>query len=364
MLAVIWAIFGAANSSFLTATNLTNLLLQVIPVGLISVGVVLVILLGEIDLSVGAVSGFCGAVIIVLNVTHGVPAWLAIVVGVAAGALIGVVQGAVAAFFRIPSFVVTLAGLLFWQGAQLYVLGDQGTINVNGGLIPSLMSTYFDRAVAWPLLAGAVFLHVLVAQRRRRARQRALLTTSPWLHLIARELAVAIGAAAATLILVHDRGVPLALVIFVVIVIFGDIAARATRAGRQLYAVGGNAEAARRAGINVTRVRIIVFAIASAMAAVGGLFAASRLYAVNQSSGSGDVLLNAIAGPVIAGTSLFGGRGSLWSALLGALVIGSISNGMDLLSLQSSVKFMVTGAVLLIAVVIDAAARRVRTEGS
>jgi len=204
----------------------------------------------------------------------------------------------------------------------------------------------------------AAFAVLTLAARVRRQRAGlpvpSLLATGIRIGLVA-----AVGIAAIA-ILNSNRGLPLAIIVLIAFVAGGEYVATRTAFGRHIFAVGGNAEAARRAGIRVNRIRIVVFAISGTMSAIGGIFAASRLLAVNQSSGGSDLLLLAIAGPVIAGTSLFGGRGSVWSALLGALVIGSISNGMDLLALDSSVKFMVTGAVLLAAVIVDAVARRSR----
>jgi D-xylose transport system permease protein len=361
LLAVIWTIFQVQESRFLSAVNLTNLVLQITAVGLISVGVVLVLLLGEIDLSVGAVSGLCASIMAVLNVKHGWAPVPAVLAGIAAGAAIGLFQGFVSTRFGIPSFVVTLAGLLGWQGAQLKVLGETGTVNLSPGFITDLTGNFLSKGAGWivGIACVALFAVMTLVGRQRRAAA-GLAAPSPAL------LAVRIGAVAiATLVAIYvvnqDRGVPVAALILVGFVAGIDFITRRTRFGRHIYAVGGNAEAARRAGIHVSRVRITVFMIGSSMAAIGGIMAASRLLAVNQSSGGSDLLLNAIAGPVIAGTSLFGGRGSVWSALLGALVIGSISNGMDLLALQSSVKFMITGAVLLLAVTIDALARAQRT---
>jgi D-xylose transport system permease protein len=355
MLIAIWGVFAVANSRFLSAINLTNLVLQIAAVGLISTGVVLVLLLGEIDLSVAAVSGFAASVMAVLNVRHGVPAAVAIAAALAAGTAIGAFQGAVATTFGVPSFVVTLAGLIGWQGAQLAVLGDAGTINLDDGLLTGLASTFLAPALGWAAAAAIVALYaggMVAARVRRRA---AGLTTAPVWGRIA--LVAAVGAIAVWL-LNRDRGVPLAALVLLAVVAGIDWLARRTGFGRRVYAVGDDAEAARRASIPVHRVRIAVFTLGSLLAAAGGIMAASRLLAVNQSSGGGDLLLLAIAGPVVAGTSLFGGRGSVWSALTGALVIGSVSNGMDLLGLQSSVKFMVTGVVLLAAVILDAGARR------
>ena len=360
VLAVIWAIFQSQEDRFLTATNLTNLLLQITAIGLVSVGVVLVLLLGEIDLSVGAVSGLCAAIMGVLSVKHGWSPYLAIAAAIAVGAAIGTFQGSVFTTFGIPSFVVTLAGLLAWQGAQLEVLGTTGTLNITDSKITGLTSTFYEGATGWTIaIAGiAVYAAVTLLDWRRKSREGLRVRS---LGVVVARLAVAAAAILiAVAVLNDDRGLPLAALIFVGFVILFQFVTTKTTFGRHIYAVGGNAEAARRAGIKVKRIRVVVFAIASSMAAIGGIMAASRLLAVNQSSGAGDFLLLAIAGPVIAGTSLFGGRGSVWTALLGALVIGSISNGMDLLALESSVKFMVTGAVLLVAVVVDALARRRR----
>lgn len=359
-LAVIWIIFQSQNDRFLSAENLTNLMLQITAVGLISVGIVYVLLLGEIDLSVGAVSGLAAAVMAVLNVQHGWSPYLAIAAGVLVGTAIGFFQGTVFTRFGVPSFVVTLAGLLAWQGALLQVLGSTGSINITDPKITGLANTFYSDAVGWifcALVIGAYAAVVLVGHRRRVAAGLAGEGVGP---LALRIALVAVIAIVAIAILNSDRGLPLALLILLGFVVGMEYVVKRTRFGRHVYAVGGNAEAARRAGIRIDWVRIAVFAICSTMAAIGGIMAASRLLAVNQSSGGSDLLLLAIAGPVIAGTSLFGGRGSVWTALLGALVIGSISNGMDLLALSSAVKFMVTGGVLLLAVIVDAIARQQR----
>jgi D-xylose transport system permease protein len=320
----------------------------------------MVLLLGEIDLSVGAVSGLCASVMAVLSVRHGWSPYLAIAAAVAVGAAIGTFQGSVFTQFGVPSFVVTLAGLLGWQGAQLDVLGTTGTVNLTDPAITGLTSTFYDGPVGWTIAILGIAVYAAVTLLDRRRKSRADLRVRPLGAVLARLGIAAAAILVAVAVLNEDRGVPLAVLILVGFVILFQFITTKTTFGRHIFAVGGNAEAARRAGIKVKRIRIVVFAIASSMAAVGGIMAASRLLAVNQSSGAGDFLLLAIAGPVIAGTSLFGGRGSVWTALLGALVIGSISNGMDLLALESSVKFMVTGAVLLVAVVIDALARNRR----
>lgn len=359
-LAVIWIIFQSQNDRFLSATNLTNLMLQITAVGLISVGIVYVLLLGEIDLSVGAVSGLSAAVMAVLNVKHGWNPYLAIAAGVATGMAIGLLQGSLFTRFGVPSFVVTLAGLLAWQGALLYVLGDTGTVNVTDGKITGLANTFYSDSVGWIFVIAAILIYAGVTLWGYRERVKAGLSDQAVAPLVIRVVVAAIAAIVAMSILNSDRGLPLAVLILLAFVIGMQYVATRTRFGRHVFAVGGNDEAARRAGISVTRIRIIVFGIAGTMAAIGGILAASRLLAVNQTSGGSDLLLLAIAGPVIAGTSLFGGRGSVWSALLGALVIGSISNGMDLLAYDSDVKFMVTGAVLLAAAIVDSLARRQR----
>jgi D-xylose transport system permease protein len=356
-IAVIWTIFQLANDRFLSAINLTNLTLQIAAVATISIGVVLILLLGEIDLSVGAVSGLAAGVMAVLSVKEGWSPELAIVAALVVGALIGLLQGFFITAFGLPSFVVTLAGLLAWPGFLLLVLGETGTVPLPPSTITDLTGTFLDPAVGWAVAIAVVAVYVLSVLRGRMRRVQAGLTVPPLVQALIAPALVAAGSFVAVAVLNSDRGVPLAVVIVVALTaIFAFITER-TRFGRHIFAVGGNAEAARRAGIRVTRVRMAVFVLGSTLAAFGGVLAASRLLAVNQQSGSADLLLFAIAGPVIAGTSLFGGRGFVWSALLGAIVIGSISNGMDLLGLESDIKFIITGGVLLAAVTIDAATR-------
>lgn len=358
-LVVIWAIFQSLNSNFLTAGNLSNLAVQSAATGTIAVGVVLVLLLGEIDLSVGSVSGLAAAILAVLNVNQGVPVVPAIALALLAGAVIGALHGLVVTRLGVPSFVVTLAGLIGWQGAQLYVLGDQGTINFPfDGPVSTLANTYFAGWIGWAIGIVLVAGYGLSALAARRRRAGAGLVVRPYTDLALRVALLAIAIFAGIAVLDQARGVPLALLIFVGLVVAFDLMLRRTRYGRNIFAVGGNAEAARRAGIDVGRVKVTVFVLASTLAAAGGVLAASRLFAVNQASGSNDILLNAIAAAVIGGTSLFGGRGSTYAALLGILVIQSISNGMFLLQVDSDIRFMITGAVLLAAVVIDAVSRR------
>jgi D-xylose transport system permease protein len=359
-LVVIWLYFSISEENFLTSGNITNLFLQITAVGIIATGVVLVLLLGEIDLSVGVVSGLAAAIMAVLNTKHGWTGWSSILFALLVGLAIGLFQGVFITFFQVPSFVVTLAGLLGFQGVLLYVLGDTGTINLTDSTIVDLANTFYSDYVGWIIAVVLLVPYVLLTLNGYRRRLASGLETTPFGILVLQMAVVVIGVIIAVAVLNQDRGVPLATLIFVGLVIIVDFILRRTAFGRHVYAVGGNAEAARRAGISLTRVKLIVFGMCSTIAALGGIMAASRLFAVNQASGSGDLLLNSIAAAVIGGTSLFGGRGTAWSALLGALVIGSISNGMDLKGLDSSQKYMVTGAVLLLAVTLDATARRGR----
>jgi D-xylose transport system permease protein len=256
--------------------------------------------------------------------------------------------------------VVTLAGLLAWQGALLLVLGQTGTININNPKIVGLANTFYSDTVGWIMAAAVIVAYGLIAGIGFRNRVAAGLADRSPVPVIFRFVVVAVVTIVAVYIFNGSRGVPLAALIFLFFVVGMEFVVKRTGFGRHVFAVGGNDEAARRAGIRVNGVRIAVFTIAGSMAAVGGIMAASRLLAVNQGSGGNELLLLAIAGPVIAGTSLFGGRGSVWTALLGAMVIGSISNGMDLLSLSSAIKYMVTGGVLLLAVLVDAVAKQQR----
>ena len=359
-LVLIWAVFYVLNPLFLSPLNLTNLLAQIAATGIVSVGIVLVLLLGEIDLSVGSVYGLGSAVMAVLAVQKGWPAAPAIAAGVLTGTAIGTFHGVFFSRFRIPSFVVTLAGLLTWFGAQLHVLGEKGTINLNDPLILSLMNQFYPSSVGWTLsvIVVAWLAADLFIVRRRRAA--AGLPVGAWAGDIAKFVVIAGVIFGTMAVLAADKGVPLSLLILLAFIVGFDLLLTRTRFGRHVFAVGGNAEAARRAGISVNGIRIAVFAICGTMAAIGGVLGASRLEAVNYNSGTGDTLLNAIAAAVIGGTSLFGGRGTVWSALTGSLVIGSINNGLALLSSPSDVKFMITGGVLLAAVTIDAVARQGR----
>jgi D-xylose transport system permease protein len=360
-LALIWAIFQFENDRFLSAQNLTNLMLQIAATGLISVGVVYVLLLGEIDLSVGAVSGLAAAVMAVLNVKHGWNPYLAIAAAVLVGMAIGVLQGSLFSRFVVPSFVVTLAGLLAWQGALLQVLGSTGSINLTDPKITGLANTFYSDTVGWIIAAVVIAGYGAVLFLGHRRRLAAGLDSESLAGMVVRFALVAVVTIVATTIFNSDRGTPLAVLILLGFVVGMEFVVKRTGFGRHFFAVGGNAEAARRAGINVDRVRIIVFMINGFMAGVGGVILASRLRSVATNAGGGNLLLNVIAAAVIGGTSLFGGRGRVVSALLGALVIASIQNGMGLLNLSSGPQFVITGLVLLAAVLVDSLSRRRRT---
>ena len=361
-LVIIWTVFSALNPVFLSPNNLVNLLFDCSTVGIIALGIVCVLMLGEIDLSVGSMSGVGSALIGVLWVNQGVPLILAI----AAALVLGVAIGAIYAFLRtrlgMPSFVSTLAGLLALLGLQLYMLGSTGSINLPYGsafvgfgqlyIIPAWLS--FGLA----LVPGVVLL--LNGLRTNRRRREANLSAGSMGGLILQAAVVTIGLVAIVYYLNLGRGVPWMFGLFVALVVGMNYAFTRTRWGRSMMAVGGNAEAARRAGINVRRVYLSAFMLCSALAALGGILSSARLASASQQAGTGDVNLNAIAAAVIGGTSLFGGRGSAWSALLGIIVIQSIANGLTLLNLSSSLRYMITGGVLAIAVIVDSLARQSR----
>ncbi|WP_219471116.1 sugar ABC transporter permease [Nonomuraea rhizosphaerae] len=358
-LVAIAIVFSALNDRFLAPENLTNLALQMAATGTISLGIIMVLLLGEIDLSAGSVSGLCATIMTIVHVKQGWSPPAAILLALAAGAGIGLVHGVMFTKLRMPSFVVTLAGLMGWLGLLLYLLRQGGTINLPfTGFISGLSDTWLPPWLSWALVAALVLVPGGAAVFTRRLRLAAGLPVTPLWWLLTRIAGLAVLLVAGVLVMSADRGVPLLLIIFGALVVAFDLVLRHTTFGRHVYAVGGNAEAARRAGINVTRIRILAFTLASTLAAAGGILAASRLSAVNQQSGGSDILLMAIAAAVIGGTSLFGGRGRAYDALLGVLVIQSITSGMYLLSVDSSVRFMVTAAVLALAVAIDSLARR------
>jgi len=359
-LAAIWTYFDVQDAHFLTARNLSNLILQIAVSGTIAIGIVLVLLLGEIDLSVGSVAGLCAAVLGVTVVNYGWPWWVGIIVMLAVGAAIGAFQGAWVALIGVPSFVVTLAGLLGWLGFQLHVLGDAGTLNVFEPNIAAIATTFLPGAWGWALAVVTASGYAATRLTEQARRRRAGLAAKPVIVVVVYTIFLAAILLGSVAVLNHAYGVPIAGVILLGLVILFDWVTTRTRFGRYIYAVGGNAEAARRAGIKVSRIRIYVFMLCSLLAATGGLIQVSRGAAASTQTGGGTLLLEAIAAAVIGGTSLFGGRGNVWSALLGAFVIGSVSNGLDLIGQPADVKYIVEGAILLLAVTIDALSRKGR----
>jgi D-xylose transport system permease protein len=359
-LIIIAVIFQSLNDDFLSAGSISDIGVYIAGTGIMATGIVFVLLLGEIDLSVGSVAGVGAAVWAVLSVTHGVNDWLAVVIAIAAGLAIGALHGFFFAKVGVPAFVVTLAGFLGWSGLQIWLMGKEGSINTpSASVVEDLTGYYFeDIAAAYGLALVAVLAYAgaLLVDAKRRVDAR--LPSRPLSEIIVRTAVMAVVAFAGAYVLNQSRGLPLALVIFLAVLVIADFVVRRTTYGRQIFAVGGNAEAARRAGINVESVRITVFAIAGMLAAFGGLFIASLSGGATKSLGAGNTLMNVIAAAVIGGTSLFGGRGKIWSALLGILVIQSIQQGLNLLGMASEIQFMITGAVLLAAVVIDSVSRR------
>jgi len=357
---LIWAIFQIANYHFLSPLNLTNLMLQIAALGAMTVGIVPVLLLGELDLSIGSVSGLCAGVMAVLNVKAGWSGPWAVLAGILVGVLIGLLQGTLIVKIRLPAFIVTLAGMLGWSGALLLVLGNTGTINIRDKFILSLAGTFYPAYVGWIVAAVAIVAVFATMISDRRGRIKNGLRTTSLTLLLVKGIAISALIVAAVAVMNGNRGLPSDVVIFIGLVIIFDVILKHTTFGRYIYAVGGSADAARRASINVDRIRITVFSIATTLAAVGGILAGSRLLAVNQASGAGELQMDTIAAAVIGGTSLFGGIGNMWSALIGTIVIGSISNGMDLLAFPSSIKFIITAIVLVISVTIDAVTKRRR----
>jgi D-xylose transport system permease protein len=365
-LVVIVIVFGTLDDVFLTERNFTNLLLQMAPVATIAIGIVFVLLIGEIDLSVAFVSAVGGVVMTLLIRPDdpGLPWYVAVAAAILLTMIIGFLHALIITKAGVPSFVVTLAGLLIWSGVVLYLMTEAtttGTIRIQEPTIVGIANNFLSDA--WGVVIGVLIVAGYAFSQLQTARSRRAggLDTKPVSLLALQVLGLALVTFFAVWYANLDRGVPTVTVILGFFIVFWTFVASRTRFGRHVYAVGGNPEAARRAGINVDRVRIAVFMINGFMAGAGGIILASRLRSVATSSGGGDLLLNVIAAAVIGGTSLFGGIGRVVSALLGALVIASINSGMNLLGLSQGLKFIITGLVLLGAVLIDALSKRSRT---
>ena len=365
-LVVVWTVFQIINPIFLSSRNLINLLLESCTVGVISLGIVCVLLVGEIDLSVGSVSGLSAAVLAVMFVNRGFPVILAILIALAMGALIGYVYATLFNRLNMPSFVSTLAGLLAFLGLQLFVLSDQ-TINLDftSSLVKFAQVAFVPRLLSYVLAALPAIAIFASDSGRATRRAKAGLTPTPRSVIAVKAIAILVVVEFVVWYLNRGAGgsggVGWMFVLFVVLVVVMNYAFTRTAWGRSLFAVGGNAEAARRSGIKVRRVYVSAFVLCSLFAALGGILSAARLGSAGVSTGTGDVNLNAIAAAVIGGTSLFGGRGSAYSALLGIIVIQSIQSGLTLMNLSSSsYRYMITGVVLALAVAIDSLARRSR----
>jgi D-xylose transport system permease protein len=361
-------LFQAMNDHFLTAGNLVNLLVQGAVFSLLAMGEVYALLLGEIDLSVGYVAGVGGVVLAELaKPTVGWPWWAAIVGALVVCALIGLLWGTIITRFGLPSFIVTLAGLLFLQGVMLRILGDGGTVLVQNNVINDISSGNLSRAAGWIVMLVIVGVFGIMTWRRDARRRSAGLTAPPPSLTLAKILAVLVFGVLLVLLCNADRGIRLpvygvpwvVLVVFAVLAVWTYVLGR-TRFGRYVYAIGGNAEAARRAGIPLARIRTIAFMLVSLTAGIAGVAYVSRQRSISTAFDGGTLVLYAVAAAVIGGTSLFGGRGKAVSGVLGGIVIAAIYNGMGLVGFDASTQFMVTALVLLGAVTIDALSRRNR----
>jgi D-xylose transport system permease protein len=397
-LVIIAVIFQTQNENFLTARNFVNLILQMAGITIIAIGVVYVLLLGEIDLSIGYVSGVAGVLMTwllkgglqPLNLLKWVPGldpekltwmqtklpalpwYVAIPTALVVVALIGLLHGNIITRFQLPAFIVTLAGLLAWNGVVLILVGEGGTIILQDSVALGLANSYIGNSDAkgvylsstwaWAVVALLIVAYAAAQFSQIATRRARNLPHTPLILVFLQVVLFAILGSGAAYVCIQDRGLPvIGLIIIVLLALFTYIAT-STKFGRYVYAVGGNKEAARRAGIAVERIRVNVFIISSLMAGCGGLVLASRLRSVATDAGGGNLVLNSIAAAVIGGTSLFGGSGRVTSALLGALVVASVENGMGLLGLSSGVKFIITGLVLLVAVLVDSISRRSRTQ--
>jgi D-xylose transport system permease protein len=361
-LIIIAIVFQFQNDRFLTSGNFVNLIVQTAPYAVIAMGVTFALLLGEIDLSIGFVSGVGGVLTaILLTPDKSVPpTWIVLVIVIAAGLGIGMLHGLIITKVGVPSFVVTLAGLLAWNGVVLLLIGSKGTVILQNDFVIGLANDFLKTGDAWIVMIICAAIYAALQFMSLRSRKAAGLATDPPLIVVLRVAALALALALVVYVSNKDRGVPVALLVVGGLFVLWTYVLNRTKFGRHIYAVGGNAEAARRAGINVDNVRIACFAIVSMMAVLGGILLASRLRSVDTNTGGGQALLYPIAAAVIGGTSLFGGRGTMKAALLGALVMLGIDNGLGLLGLSSGTKFVLTGGVLLLAVTVDSISRRGR----
>ena len=362
-LVAIWAYFGLTEPAFLSPRNFYYLFMQSSVVGTLAVGITIVLLIGDIDLSVAATSGVCAAILAVLTTNLGIPAPISCLAALVAGVAIGMFQGMMSALVGIPSFVVTLAGLLGFQGLMLKILGIHGAINVRDPFVRGITTTTLPVELGWAAVVACTTLFAWIVWKNRKKRLRFSLEVNSQLSDFTKVFLFAAFAVSVVATLNSYRGVPLVVVILLILTFFLGWVTTSTPFGRSLFAAGGNAESARRAGISLKGVKIAAFGIVGFMAATGGIVGASRYASVSFNAfAGGPLLLEAIGAAVIGGTSLFGGRGSVWNAILGALVIGSLGNGLDLSGAGAADKLMFSGGILLLAVSIDALSRQGRIQ--
>ena len=354
-------IFHIASPYFLTPRNLSNLTLQVGVLGVMALGMSLVLFIGEIDLSAGSVSGFCAVALVLLSAQYGLPGVLAIGIAILCGAAIGGIHGKLVTLVGAPSFIVTLTGLLVWQGAQRMLVGNQiGQILIDDPIVISIASTFMPFWLSLTLVLIIVGASLIYCARQLGSNRFS--GAADRLGLIARSMLFPVLAILILAVLSNHLGVPVLLLILACVALVLTLITEHTSLGVHIFAVGGNAEAARRAGINVAKLKILLFSSCSALAAFSGIIAVSRQYAADGNTGGGNLVLDAIAAAVIGGTSLFGGRGRIQGSLLGALVIATVANGLDLLGHSANVKSIITGLILLGAVSVDMIARKRRIQ--
>ena len=360
-------IFKFSSEYFFTRGNFANLLTQAAPVMVIAMGLIFVLLLGEIDLSAGYASGVCGAVLVVLVSNHGVPWYWALLASIFVGVLLGTLIGTVVARLGIPSFVVTLACFLAFQGILLLIAGEGGTIGISDPAVLAVENSNLSVTASWGFWGVCVGLYTLLGFRRILARRKLGLKGELTILWVLKVLLIAGISFAATYLLNGERGnppdniqkgIPIFVTVILGILIVGTFVLTRTTFGRYLYAVGGNAEAARRSGINVKQIRTSAFIICSGLSAIAGLLFASRSNSISPTTGGNSTLLYAVGAAVIGGTSLFGGKGKMRDAILGGLVVAVIDNGMGLLGYGAGIQFLVTGAVLLVSAGVDAVSRK------
>lgn len=359
-LIVIALIFQSQNQNFLTARNFVNLIVQMAGYTVIAIGVVYVLLVGEIDLSIGYVSAVA-AVFMVLQLQDW-PWYAAVSVALILAAGIGVLHGIIITTFQVPSFIVSLAALIAWNGTVLILIGTSGTVIIQDSVIVGIANHFLEPTWGWLVAIVTTMIFAFYQIQHWLVRRRQRLVEVPGIIVFMRILLLGGLANGVVFICNQDRGVPFVGVLLLILLTGFTILAAKTRFGRYVYAIGDNKIAARRAGIDVKRVLVTVFMISSLMAGAGGIVLASRLRSVDTAAGGGNLLLNSIAAAVIGGTSLFGGSGRVPNVLLGALVIASVENGMGLLRLDAGVQFIITGFVLLMAVIVDAVSRQNRRQ--